>query len=165
MAFSLCEDRTTSLKSAGPSLRGTTAADVGNQLLMTSHSFQDFNCFLTVVNSFQDLLLSAVCNCRLTVGTSNPGDHPQTSTGSDFGDPLEIMKNPLKFQPLPVPSKTRKSEPRVTKSLPKWSPKPPPGHLNLKLSANCKSNKNHCIYYVLGTSRHRIPVPCPVPNH
>ena len=53
----------------------------------------------------------------------------------------------------------------MTKSLPKWSPKPPPGHLNLKLSANCKSNKNHCIYYVLGTSRHRILVPCPFPNH
>ena len=110
-------------------------------------------------------MLYAVCNCRLTVGTSNPLNHPHTSTDSGFGDPPEIIKNPSKFLPLPVPSKTRKSEPRVTKSLPKWSPKPPPGHLNLKLSPNCKSNKNHCIYYVLGTSRHRVLVPCPLPNH
>ena len=42
--------------SAGPSLRGTTAADIGNQLLMTSHSFQYFNCFLAVGSSFQDFL-------------------------------------------------------------------------------------------------------------
>ena len=110
-------------------------------------------------------MLSGVCNCRLTVGTSNPVDSRRTSAKSEFGDPQEIIKNPSKFQPLPVPSKTRKSEPRVTKSLPKWSPKPPPGHLNLKLSANCKSNKNHCIYYVLDTSRHRVLVPCPLPNH
>ena len=53
----------------------------------------------------------------------------------------------------------------MTKSLPKWCPKPPPGHLNLKLSPNCKSNRNNCIHYVLGTSRHRILVPCPLPNH
>ena len=47
--------------SAGPSLRGTTAADIGKQLLMTSHSFQDFNCLLAVCNSFQDF------NCLLIV--------------------------------------------------------------------------------------------------
>ena len=88
-----------------------------------------------------------------------------TSTDSDFGDPLEIIKNQSKFLPLPVPSKTTKSEPRVTKSVPKWCPKPSPGHLNLKLPPDCKSNKNHCIYYVLGTSSHRILVPCPLPNH
>jgi len=110
-------------------------------------------------------LLSAVCNCRLTVGTSTGVIYHPPSPSSGFGDPPETIKNPSKFQPPPVPSKTRKSEPRVTKSLPKWSPKPPPGHLNLKLSANCKSNKNHCIYYVLGTSRHRVLVPCPLPNH
>ena len=107
-------------------------------------------------------MLSAVGNCRLTVGTSSGVNYLPTSTKMGFGSPPEIIKNPSKFQPLPAASKTRKSEPRVTKSLPKWSPKPPPGHLNLKLSANCKSNKNNCIYYVLGTSRHRILVPCPL---
>ena len=56
-----------------------------------------------------------------------------------------------------------KVRPRVTKSVPKWGPKPPPGYVNLKLSPNCKSNKNHCIYYVLKTSRRRIPVQCAVP--
>ena len=35
----------------------------------------------------------------------------------------------------------------VAKSLPKWSPDPPPRHRKLELSQNCKSNKNHCIYY------------------
>ena len=55
-------------KSAGPSLRGTTAADIGNQLLMTSHSFQDFNCFLAVVNSFQDF------KCLLAVVSSQVAD-------------------------------------------------------------------------------------------
>ena len=110
-------------------------------------------------------MLSAVSNCKLTVGASNPVNHPRTSTDSDFGDPPEITKNQSKFLPLPVRSKTRKSEPRVTKSLPKWSPKPSPGHLNLKLSANCKSNKKYFICYVLGTSRHRVLVPCPLPNH
>ena len=53
----------------------------------------------------------------------------------------------------------------VAKSLPKWSPNPPPRHRKLELSQNCKSNENHCIYYVLNTSRHRILVPCPLPNH
>ena len=101
----------------------------------------------------------------MTVGTSNPVNHLPISANSEFVDPPEIIKNPSKFKPLPVPSKTRKSEPRVTKSLSKWSPKPAPGHLNLKLSANCKSNKNHCIYYVLDTSRHRVLVPCPLPNY
>ena len=110
-------------------------------------------------------LLSAVCNCKLTVGHFFRVIYLPTSAKSEFGDPPEIIKNPSKFQPLPVPSKTRKSEPRVTKSLPKWSPKPSLGHLNLKLSANCKSNKNHCIYNVLDTSRHRVLVPCPLANH
>ena len=110
-------------------------------------------------------MLSVVSNCRLTVGHILHVNPPHTSPSSGFGDPPETIKNPSKFQPLPVPSKTRKSEPRVTKSLPKWFPKPPPGHLNLKLSPNCKSNKNRCIYYVLGTSRHGVLVPCPLPNH
>ena len=56
------------IKSAGPSLRGTTAADIGNQLLMTSHSFQDFNCFLAVVSSFQDF------KCLLAVVSSQVAD-------------------------------------------------------------------------------------------
>ena len=55
-------------KSAGPSLRGTTAADIENQLLMTSHSFQDFNCLLAVVSSFQDF------DCLLTVFSSQVAD-------------------------------------------------------------------------------------------
>ena len=54
--------------SAGPSLRGTTAADIGNQVLMTSHSFQDFNCLLAVVNYFQDF------NCVLAVFCSQVAD-------------------------------------------------------------------------------------------
>ena len=121
-----------------------------------------------LINSFLSSscwLLSAVSNCRLTVGHSNLLNYLPTSRGSGFGDPREIIKNPWKLQPLPVPSKTIKSEPRVTKNLPKWYPKPSPGHLNLKLSPNCKSNENHCVYYVLGTSRPRILVPCPLPNH
>ena len=51
----------------------------------------------------------------------------------------------------------------VAKSLPKWNPDPTPRHRKLELSTNCKSNENHCIYYVLNTSR-RILVPCPLPN-
>ncbi len=66
---------------------------------------------------------------------------------------------------VPGSKKIRPSRPKVTKSLPKRCPKPPPGHLNLKLYADCKPHKNHCIYYVLGTSRHRVLVPCPLPNH
>ena len=54
--------------SAGPSLRGTTAADIENQLLMTSHSFQDFNCLLAVVSSFQDF------DCLLAVFSSQVAD-------------------------------------------------------------------------------------------
>ena len=54
--------------SAGPSLRGTTAAGVGNQLLMTSHSFQGFNCLLAVVSSFQDF------KCFLAVVSSQVAD-------------------------------------------------------------------------------------------
>ena len=57
-----------------------------------------------------------------------------------------------------VPSKTRKSDPMVAKSLPKWSPNPSPRHRKLELSQNCKSNENHCIYNVLNTSRRRILV-------
>ena len=90
---------------------------------------------------------------------------PLTSANSGFGDPPGNHQKSIKIPTSPIISKTRKSEPRVTKSLPKWFPKLPPGHLNLKLSPNCKSNKNHCIRYVLGTSRHRVLVPCPLPNH
>ena len=110
-------------------------------------------------------MLSAVCNCKLTVGHFFRVIYHHTSTDSDFGEPPEIIQNLSKFLPLPVPSKTRKSEPRASKSHPKCCPKPSPGHLNLKLSAKCKSNKNHCIYNVLGTSRHRLLVPCPLPNY
>ena len=56
------------------------------------------------------------------------------------------------------PKKTCQSDPRVTKSLPKWCPKPSPGHLKVNLLLNCKSNENHCIYYVLNTSRRRYPL-------
>ena len=113
------------------------------QLLISSCQF--FSRFQVLISSCQFSscwLLSAVCNCRLTVGISNRVNHPPTSQVSGFGGVPEIIKNPSKFQPLPVPSKTIKSEPRVTKSLPKWCPKPAPGNLNLKLSPNCKSNKN-----------------------
>ena len=55
--------------SAGPSLRGTTAADIGNQVLMMSHSsFQDFNCLLAVVSSLQDF------KCLLAVVSSQVAD-------------------------------------------------------------------------------------------
>ena len=54
--------------SASPSLRGTTAAGIGNQVLMTSHSFQDFNCLLAVVSSFQDF------KCLLAVVSSEVAD-------------------------------------------------------------------------------------------
>ena len=97
------------------------------QLLINSCQF--FSRCRLLISSFQFSscwLLSAVCNCRLTVGTSNLLHHPPTSRVSGFGDPPEIIKNPSKFQPLPVPSKTIKSHPRVSKSLPKWCPKPPP---------------------------------------
>ena len=94
--------------------------------------------------------------------------HPQILldpawNGGPPGEPksIKIFKNSCIF---PVPSKSRKSEPRVTKSLPKWCPKPSLGHLKVNLLLNCKSNENHCIYYVLKTSRRRILVPCLLPN-
>ena len=112
-------------------------------------------------------LLSAVCNCRLTVGhILDVNHHSHIGKLRIWGPPGNHQKS-IKIPTSPSTLKNEKSEPRVTKSFPKWSPKPPPGHLNPKLSANCKSNKNNCIYYVLSTSwsRRRIPVQCPIQNH
>ena len=72
-------------------------------------------------------------------------------------NPSKSIKIPTSFR---YPQNQKKSEPRVTKSLPKWCPKPSPGHLKVNLLLNCKSNENNCIYYVLKTSRPRILVPC-----
>ena len=53
------------------SLRGTAAAEIEVQVLMSSHSFQDFNCLVAVVNSFQDfscsfaVVSSQVVDCSL----------------------------------------------------------------------------------------------------
>ena len=52
--------------------------------------------------------------------------------GGAPGEPksIKIYQNSYIF---PIPSKSRKSEPRVTKSLSKWYPKPSPRHLKVNL--------------------------------